>query len=112
MRANRVKSISNFSSDAGCPNPEIMERFIRDFSVIPSGKDLERLISRIDCVGKWLSQIRNVQIHARVICQEPAQYPDRSLLSQESVLAITESLAKITWFYVESSRRFLNQGKI
>lgn len=112
VRRQNIQSVSELAREAGCSHPELIEQFIKDASVAPPSKDLDYFIGKAGGHDAWLSQIRYVQIHASVIHPEPANYP-RTIYSQRRRLlidfAIREALAKMTWFYLESSERFLRQ---
>ena len=76
--------------------------------------DLDRLIDRVDGKGRWLRQIKQIQIHASVGSAQPAEYPERppssEVIPKDLDLAIREALTKMSWFYLASSERFLKQN--
>lgn len=113
FREQRFSSIAELARKAGCQYPVIVEKFIREGKVALTGKDLDNLIDLVG-KGKWLNQIKHVQIHVLVNSFEPHTYPDRphpsEVIPKETDLAIREALAKISWFYEESTNRFLKQN--
>lgn len=110
VRRKRIDSISALAEKAGCEYPDIVEKFIRGGQSIPSGKDIDRLFDAVDGKGKWLSSMKNLQIHASLGNAKPMTYEDRPQLSKETDLAIREAINKLDWFYLESSNRFLKQN--
>lgn len=108
-RKKRI-SVNELAREAGCEYLDVIEQFIRDGSVAPTGKDLDYLIYEINGKREWLSQIKHIQIHASVMHPQPANYSERPPIPKETDLALREALAKTSWFYVSSTQRFLKQN--
>jgi hypothetical protein len=111
VRKHKIESISDLARGAGCEYPELAEQFIKEGRVAVTGEDLSRLINGVDGIGEWLKQVKHVQIHASLGWPKPMEYPCRppsaEVIPKDTDLAIREAIAKMDWFYFESSKRFL-----
>ena len=75
---------------AGCPHPEVMLNFLDNGNLVPTGKDLELLLSHIGLQQRFAEDV-------------PVKF------IPESTDKISNIIGKISWFYMESARRAITQ---
>jgi len=122
---HRVR-LSEVIENSGCPNPELIHRFVLGSVMAATGKDLERLLSHVGLVQTFAEEVPitigsevnywgamcGTTIHNEApwhneVDEETTAHKAGTEVPGEFDKIAKRVLSRTTWFYLESTKRYL-----